>query len=105
MLMSSMHSNDGYVIIVVIYMSFTNKIVKKISIASGLTGVSRGQSTVSNSQRCNTAKAYLQPAASRDNLHVATNAHVTKVNKWSCSSCHKSLSLAIKGVYLLDLVR
>ena len=43
-------------------------------------GISFIQSNVdAQGERCSTAKAYLRPNMHRRNLHVATNAHVTKV--------------------------
>lgn len=38
-----------------------------------------GQETVGNGERWSTAKAFLRPAMIRPNLHVSTNAYVTKV--------------------------
>ncbi|KAJ9590328.1 hypothetical protein L9F63_027832, partial [Diploptera punctata] len=35
--------------------------------------------TATNGTRCSAAKAFLSPAKSRNNLHVAKNAHVTKI--------------------------
>lgn len=43
-------------------------------------GVSIMHATVNNGVRWSTAKAYLRPAIARHNLHVATNALVTKVS-------------------------
>lgn len=44
-------------------------------------GATKSHTTIRNGERCSTAKAYLRPAMSRSNLHVITNAHVTKVIK------------------------
>lgn len=37
------------------------------------------QGTLRDGARCSTAKAFLRPIMDRENLHVALNAHVTKV--------------------------
>ncbi|KAF6038133.1 hypothetical protein EB796_003564 [Bugula neritina] len=42
-------------------------------------GATKSHTTIRNGERCSTAKAYLRPAMSRSNLHVITNAHVTKL--------------------------
>ena len=43
-------------------------------------GFNVGQSTIhSNGERWSTAKAFLRPAMKRKNLHVMTNAFVSKV--------------------------
>ena len=38
------------------------------------------QGTIRRGSRCSSAKAFLRPAKHRDNLHIAMNAHVTKVS-------------------------
>eukprot|EP00918_Siedleckia_nematoides_P105965 GHVU01231304.1.p1 GENE.GHVU01231304.1~~GHVU01231304.1.p1 ORF type:complete len:598 (+),score=63.32 GHVU01231304.1:326-2119(+) len=42
-------------------------------------GFMRNQMNVHNGQRWSTAKAFMRPAMNRDNLHVATLAHVSKI--------------------------
>lgn len=42
-------------------------------------GVTNMQRTMRNGRRCSTAKAFLEPAINRPNLHVLTNAFVTKI--------------------------
>ena len=42
-------------------------------------GFGRAQQTIRNGRRCSAAVAYLRPALARDNLTVATGAHVTRV--------------------------
>eukprot|EP00918_Siedleckia_nematoides_P105964 GHVU01231303.1.p1 GENE.GHVU01231303.1~~GHVU01231303.1.p1 ORF type:complete len:423 (+),score=46.88 GHVU01231303.1:326-1594(+) len=42
-------------------------------------GLMQNQMNVHNGQRWSTAKAFLRPAMDRDNLHVATLAHVSKI--------------------------
>ncbi|XP_062616582.1 glucose dehydrogenase [FAD, quinone]-like [Saccostrea cucullata] len=42
-------------------------------------GYCPGQETVRNGERWSTAKAFLRPAMNRPNLHVVTNAYVTKI--------------------------
>jgi len=37
------------------------------------------QGTIRRGQRCSTAKAFLRPVKLRKNIHIALNAHVTKV--------------------------
>ncbi|XP_060830670.1 glucose dehydrogenase [FAD, quinone]-like [Bombus pascuorum] len=43
------------------------------------TGFVFPQGTVRHGSRCSTAKAFLRPASARKNLHVAMQAHVTKI--------------------------
>ena len=43
------------------------------------TGFMIPQGTIRDGSRCSTAKAFLRPAMSRKNLHVAMKAHVTKI--------------------------
>ncbi|KOX71153.1 Glucose dehydrogenase [acceptor] [Melipona quadrifasciata] len=43
------------------------------------TGFMVAQGTIRHGSRCSTAKAFLRPAKSRKNLHVALEAHVTKI--------------------------
>lgn len=43
------------------------------------TGFMIAQGTIRRGSRCSTAKAFLRPVRLRKNLHVAMNAHVTKV--------------------------
>ncbi|KAK1137822.1 hypothetical protein K0M31_002316 [Melipona bicolor] len=43
------------------------------------TGFMFAQGTIRHGSRCSTAKAFLRPAKSRKNLHVALEAHVTKI--------------------------
>ncbi|XP_060831075.1 glucose dehydrogenase [FAD, quinone]-like [Bombus pascuorum] len=43
------------------------------------TGFMIPQGTVRHGSRCSTAKAFLRPASARKNLHVAMQAHVTKI--------------------------
>ncbi|CAD1478745.1 unnamed protein product, partial [Heterotrigona itama] len=43
------------------------------------TGFMVAQGTIRDGSRCSTAKAFLRPAKSRKNLHVALEAHVTKI--------------------------
>ena len=38
------------------------------------------QSTIYKGRRCSTAEAFLRPNSHRENLHIATEAHVTKVS-------------------------
>ncbi|KAK1137831.1 hypothetical protein K0M31_002326 [Melipona bicolor] len=43
------------------------------------TGFMIARGTIRGSSRCSTAKAFLRPAKSRQNLHVALEAHLTKI--------------------------
>lgn len=43
------------------------------------TGFMIAQGTIRRASRCSTAKAFLRPVRLRDNLHIALNAHVTKL--------------------------
>ncbi|KAK1137820.1 hypothetical protein K0M31_002314 [Melipona bicolor] len=43
------------------------------------TGFMVAQGTIRHGSRCSTAKAFLRPAKSRKNLHIALEAHVTKI--------------------------
>lgn len=43
------------------------------------TGFMMAQGTIRRGSRCSTAKAFLRPVRLRKNLHVAMNAHVTKI--------------------------
>lgn len=43
------------------------------------TGFMIAQGTIRRGSRCSTAKAFLRPVRLRRNLHVAMNAHVTKI--------------------------
>ncbi|XP_060533708.1 uncharacterized protein LOC132706396 [Cylas formicarius] len=42
-------------------------------------GFMMAQGTVRDGRRCSTAKAYLRPVKLRENLHIAMNAHVTRI--------------------------
>ena len=44
-------------------------------------GITKMHVTTKNGSRWSTAKAYLRPAMHRSNLHVVTEAHVTKVHR------------------------
>jgi choline dehydrogenase len=42
-------------------------------------GFAKNQFTIKNGKRMSTAETYLRPVMGRDNLHVLTNAHVTRI--------------------------
>lgn len=49
----------------------------KVSYNNNSTNTFKG--TIRRGSRCSTAKAFLRPARHRPNLHIALNAHVTKI--------------------------
>ena len=63
--------NINYFILIIIY----------LTIRLLFLGITKMHVTTKNGSRWSTAKAYLRPAMHRSNLHVVTEAHVTKVHR------------------------
>ncbi|KAF6204266.1 hypothetical protein GE061_002606 [Apolygus lucorum] len=62
------------------------------------TGFMLAQGTLRNGSRCSTAKAFLQPAKNRKNLHISKNSHVTKILIDSSSKVASGVEFIKNGV-------